>query len=298
MPRLTTTALCLLAVLLAGTATLAGSITGSPIADGWLFGGNALSYGVYVNGTANYAFDTYSTVISIESGSNLDISDGTNSWLPGDTVLGVGGQFIDITAVDAGWPAFTGNTVNRYLYDPDGADVKLQAKFGTDEATFSTSTLAPNAGNGLSSLGTNGGLGAVQIRTSAWFYADDWNQRSGILQLLDKPTHIERGGMSAPDADVARLMWIWDDGDGTDGHVDTWEILLNISLLERLYPGLSGPAPGDSVIMTVQNRDSSYTNGLVTTEAPAPAVPEPATFGIALLGGLGLALAARRRKRS
>jgi hypothetical protein len=284
-----TTAACFLSLFLVGNTVWAGSITGSPILDGWTFGGNSLANGVYVGGTANYGFDTYSTVISVQAGSNLAISDGANSWLAGDTVLGVGGRFVNITAADAGWSAFTGNAVNRLL-GIDGAALKLQAKFGTDLATFSASTLAPVAGNGLGSLGSNGGLGAVQIRTSAWFYAPDWSAASGILQLLDKSSHIERNGATTTDADVARLMWIWD----TD-HVDTWEILLNTSLLARLYPGLLAPAAGDAVIMTVQNRDSSYTNALVTTEA---VVPEPATLSLALLGGLGLALAWQRRKQA
>jgi len=276
----------IVAMLLTAGVGSATTVTGNPVADGWTSNGHSLAKGVYVRGSANYGFDTYSEAITVPTGSNLSISDGTNSWLVGDTVLGVGGRFVDITAAAAGWTAFTGNAVNLLLGGTDlGADVKLQAKFGTGAASFTVSTIAPDAGNGLGSFGTNAGTGAVQIRTSGWFYAADWNAGSGSLQLLDKPTHIVRNGTTEPDADVARLMWIWD---ATNGRVDTWEILLNTSLMDRLTPLFTGgtPAAGDLALMTVQNRDGVYTDALT---------PEPATMALLAAGGVGLLL---RRRRS
>jgi hypothetical protein len=273
---------------------LADSVTGNPAADGWTFNGNSMANGVYVRGSANYSYDTYIAAMNVQAGSNLTIDDGDNSWLADDTVLGVGGHFVDTTAGEAGWPSFTGNAVNLYLGGTDfGADVKLQAKFGTrtavDVASFAASTLAPDAGNGLGSFGTNGGTGAVQIRTSAYFAATDWSAGSGVLQLLKAANHIERNGTSTPDADVARLMWIWDPA---NQRVDTWEILLNTSLMDRLNPRFTGvtPAAEDLVLMTVQNRDGSYTDARVV------GVPEPCTLVFLGTLAIGLLVHARRRR--
>lgn len=177
-----------LLISIIGNAAFATQITGNPAADGWIYNGNALTNGLYVRGNANYAYDAYCTAIIVESGSNLAIDDGANSWLVGDSVLGSGGHFADITAAQAGWTAFTGNAVNLLLGGADmGEDVKLQAKFSTSSGNFSPSTIAPDAGNGLGSLGSNGGNGAVQVRTSGWFYAADWMQSPAHCNFSTSP---------------------------------------------------------------------------------------------------------------
>jgi hypothetical protein len=272
-------------ILLLGVSSALGNVTGDPVADGWIFGGHSLANGVYVRGSANYGYNTYGLQFTVSPGSNLEISDGGNSWLAGDTILGVGGQFAGITPAEAGWTAFTGGAVNSIT----AVNIKLQAKFGTDYSTFSTSTIAPAAGNGAGSLGTNGGTGAVQVRTSAYNTALFWAAGSGTLQLLQSASHIERNGAAAPDADVTRLMWIWD---GSANRVGTWEILLNTSLVQRLDTTFQGPWPsgGNKALMTVQYDDNAYTDALQTlTGIPAP--------GAALLGFIGLGLVGWLKRR-
>jgi hypothetical protein len=282
---------CVLVIVLAGNAAMASPITGNPATDGWISAGNSLENGVYVNGNANYGFNAYGMGCTIQSGSTLDIADGSFSWLPGDTVLGVGGVFQSITAAEAGWSAFSGGAVNSLL--PAGNNpsaLKLLAKFGTSLATWSTSTTAPGAGNGNGSSSSGGGR--VQVRTSGWFGATTltagqtepwtWAGNSGQLLVLDKTDHIEWDGISPdpqPSKYAARMIWNYDAG---VGHVSSWELLLDTSLLNRLLPGHLLPSIGDMAILTVQNGDNNYTNALVTV---AP-VPEPGTLALLVTAGL------------
>lgn len=279
-----------LLALACGSAN-AASVSGDPSADGWIYGGNSLANGVYVRGGANYGFDTYSAGFAIQSGSNLEIADGTTSWLANDNVVAVGGKFAPINAGDAGWGAFTGGAVNALL--PAGENpsaLKLQVKFGTSLATWSTSTVAPGSGNGNSSS-SNGG-GRVQVKTSGYFGATaltagqtepwTWAGNSGQLLVLDKTDHIDWAGQSLPSKYAARMIWNYDTG---SGHVSSWELLLNTSLLDRLDPGHLLPSSGDQAILTVQNGDGAYTDALVNIAV----VPVPAAvwlFGSAL-GMLG-----------
>jgi hypothetical protein len=255
------------ATIFASAWTANASITGNPSADGWTSAGNSLENGTYVRGIANYGFDAYGTGFTVQSGSSLDISAGSLSWLAGDTVLGVGGVFHAISAAEAGWGAFTGGGVNALLSNPTGP--KLQAKFGTSAATWAASTVAPGAGNGAGS-GSLGG-GTVQVRTSGYNTPTLWATGSGLLQSLADPSHIDWTGHARPDAAVARVIWNYD---SSTAEVGSWELLLNTSLLDRLYPGWLLPSIGDMAIATAQNGDNDYTDALVNMSA----VPEPTTM--------------------
>ncbi len=281
--------------VLAGTAA-ASVVTGDPAADGWTSVGRSLANGSYVGGSANYGFEMYSAALTVDSGSSLLMDDGAYSWQMGDTVIGAGGRFVGTTAGEAGWSSFTGNAVNSLLtsqaYGP-----KLQVKLGTANANWSTSTVAPGAGNGSGST-SNGGAGTVHFRTSGWFHATTplssqttdttWSGNSGELMLLDKDDHIRRvdpsvsGGYSYPDKRVARVIWQYDP---SIGKPISWQLLLNVSLLDRQAPaGFAGltPGVGDAAIFSVQDRDSAYTDALATI------VPEPGTMGLLVMGALSL----------
>ncbi len=276
------------------SAAHANVVTGDPSADaGWAWMGHSLENGVYAAGSANYGFHVYSAGFTIQSGSNLEISDGNLSWLAGDTVVGVGGRFESITAADAGWTAFSGNSVNALL---SSTGPRLQVKFGTANAAWATSSTAPGGGDGLS--GSSLGGGRVQVRTSSYFSPDTassgegytWDDHSGQLLVLDKEGHIAWDGVSTqPDKRAARMIWIWDE---IAQHVVSWELLLNVSLLDRIAPvdftGLL-PSIGDQAILTVQDGNSSYTNALVMI------IPEPASLVLLGIGGFTLL---RRRRRT
>lgn len=279
--------MCLIATVVGALTTVASAgLTGNPYTDGWTSGGHSLSNGVYVRTSenVNYAFDTYSTSFSVASGSGLP-----GSWLVGDSVIGAGGVFTDpVSAAAAGWGSIPGNQ-NEKL----GASIstRFQVKFGTADATWSPSTLAPASGDGLGS-GSMGGLGMVQIRTTTDTDTGRpgyWSTNSGLLMELDKTTHATRTGTSNPSTDVARLIWNWD---ADAGHVSSWQILLNTSLLDRLAPGTftgKSPGAGNLAIMTVQNGDGGYTDALVeiqsaTVPIPAPGVALLMTFGVGLVG--------------
>ena len=279
---LSTLTLCL--VLAAAVTVHAESVTGNPIADGWAYAGHSLENGVYVRGSANYGFEMYSAALTVTADSNLFAGSGSTAWLVGDSVLGVGGRFTTVTAAEAGWTTITGGAVNGLLNE----GTKLIAKFGTAEANFSASSVAPASGDGAGST-SNAATGGVFVRSSGWFYAADWMAGAGTLQDLDKASHISRNGTTAPDMAVAQLIWTWNSATQSVG---TWEILLNVSLLERLAPesftGLA-PAAGDLAVMSVQQRDSAYTDSMLTI------VPEPATMSLL---GLGLAALVARRRRN
>lgn len=278
------------ACVFASSAT-ASSVTGDPVADGWTFRGHSLANGTYVRGPANYGFNTYSTSFQVTAGSSLEISDGANSWLAGDTILGMGGSFAGITPGDAGWGAITGTAINSLVGGAAGQTDKFVAKFGTADATFAASGIAPGSGDGVGSTAA-GGLGTVFVRTSVYGSPPD---AAGAGQL-----HVfhdaERTGTSFELA-AGRFVYTWSTDLDPNGHVGSWQFLLNVSLMERLDPLFAGlsPTEGDLGILAVQNGDSVYTDALVAMGTGGVIVPLP-TGGVMGLAGLGALVAIRRRR--
>lgn len=253
--------------------SIRADVTGNPLFDGWTTYGNSLASGTYVFGSANYSYQTFGMGLLVEAGSNLEISDGLYSWDVGDHILAVGG--ILQAPGDLGW-AVTGLSINSRLASVGGP--KLQVKFGTSAATWSPSTIAPGSGNGSSGSGASGGR--IQISTSGYMsltstpYA--WDLNSGQL-LVPTADHIVWSGGTL-DERVARMIWNFDHD---TGEVGSWELLLNVSLVNELNPDYQGLLPdfGDFAIMTVQDGDNAYTDALVAIMT----IPEPTTTQLFVL---------------
>ena len=279
-------------------STLSNDVSGDPVADNWVFSGNSMENGVYVRGDLNVSYDIYTTTFLVDNPEVFDISDHTvdeesfyynyyagvpssNLWDPsaverqweaGHTVVAVGGKFTDITAEEAGWDEFTGNEVNAEL----AGNMRYQAKFGTEDATWAASNVAPDDGDGSGSTG-DGGNATFLVRTSGWLdLPGDEDQsigakHSGEIMGLQQTNHII-GTDGSVNADVVRLIWNWNE---EAGYVDSWQILLNTTLVaEDLGEGdymLTGE--GDPVVTTVQKAGGPITDGFVMVAAPEVAEP-------------------------
>ncbi len=299
-------------IICSSLSAQAATITGNPVNDGWTKGGNSLANGTYIRGEGTFSFDIYSAAFTVEAGSNLDIAAGSYSWLPGDQIVGLGGKFVTTDATTAGWSAFQPNPYipsngdGVAVNDDVSSSSRPVAKFGTSTSNFTPSTTAPfQDGNGNGSLSApdgHGGDGAILARITS-------NRNSGGAGQLGLPDRVDRydavgnlilstsSSAQVTDANfrnVARLMYTWSN-EFAAGHIGTWQFVINVSLLERVYPYNAYPQPGDQANMSVQRGDNRFTDGLAAIPQAA-VVPEPASLAIWVLLGASAIFYHRRRR--
>lgn len=281
-------------VLALGTPAHTAQLTGDPSVDsGWVFAGNSFDQGIYVQGEATFSFDIYSASFNLDATAHSAVINSFTGvgldWLAGDRVLGLGGKFVDNTIADTGWDAndwqwspYSGGG-SAFNDDVSGSS-NPQAKFGTGNAAWTTSTTAPLFGNGSGSTG-DGGFGAIHMRTTVSF-GDRTDAGNSTPDLPDLLRRVDSGGTAvAIDEEFGRLIYI------ADGSVpQSWQWLLNIDLLEREFNGEPTPLAGDLAIASVQRGTNRFTDSMVST------IPEPAS--LALLGLGGLLMLRRNRNRS
>jgi len=277
-----------LVVLLAASATYAVNVTGDPVTDGWIFGGRSLAQGTYIRGAANMGFDIYTTGFTLCSGSNL-VGD---YWDVGDQVLGIGGAINAITDPAAlGWSAITGPAVN----DNWVQDLRIVTKFGTSPTSWSASTIAPNAGNGLGSMsGGNGGAGSVQVSTFSWqIYGG--TLAPGVLHSSQDTNLYAPPYNGNFDDTVGKIIFTLDKPIAEGGELKTWESFLNVSRLAELISLTDYPAVGDRGNQAIQRDDGVNTDGMVVITEPP--IPEPVTMA-GLMLGIGSVLTYVRKRRT
>lgn len=266
-----------LAGLLAGTAS-ASSVSGDPLADGWVFGGNSLALGNYVRGDGVFDYGLYTSAFSLSSGSNLVGS----GWQAGDSILGIGG-------------VITPGAANPNLTQ----SVRLVAKFGTSPSAWQASTITPTGGNGLGSFsGGAGGDGAILLGTDgptqgtgslnpgSSRFVGPGNPGPGNVFEIPLAQRYDGGGVSAMPTSIGKFIFQFD----TNDVLSSWQVLLNRDVLgAQLGAGAEIPGLGDRAIVTLQRSVNStlFTDSLITV------VPAPGALALLGLGGL---CATRRRR--
>ena len=180
--------------IFAGAATArADMLTGDPVADGWSRVANSLDNGFYIRGAGNYSFDTYRRDFTVAAGNPLTTMVG--AWSVGDRVLALGGMFTPTTPVAAGWPNFSGPSVNSLI----NGSVRIVGKFGTSPSAFGPSTVAPGAGNGA------GPMKQVTAGWVRWYSARRASELSPRPMASCKPRRSPSSG-TAWSAPPARLL--------------------------------------------------------------------------------------------
>lgn len=285
------TALALTAALVLAASAHAQTVSGNPSADGWVYGGNSMENGVYVRGGGIFSYGVYQQNIVLSAGSNLLSTVSGSTWSIGDQVIGLGGVFVTSpTAPAAGWGPGSSYSTSQSTGAGGSASVngnvtsslRMVGKFGTDANAWGASSLAPGGGNGLGSTSAgHGGIGAITLGNSV---GDITGTASGLLRLPSVAEIYTGSGTVSISNTVGRMVYNY----GSGGIVTSWELFLNVTLVQTLYGGSYAdlPAFGDANIVTTQRS----TNATLFHDA---VVPTPGAAAILGLGGLA---AARRRR--
>lgn len=265
-----------------GAGVAMAAPTGNPAADGWISGGNAMANGSYIRGAGLWSFEMYASNMTLAPGSALLNTVGGSTWNPGDEVIGLGGVFTAApSAPDNGWGPFSSYTGATNTNTT--SSLRMLGKFGSDPAAWSASTLVPGNGNGNGShSGGFGGLGSVLLANSA---ADLGSFASGSLRLPSVAQIYTGASAININPAVGRMMYIYD----SSTLVSSWQLFLNVSLLDSLYGGTYAdlPAWGDRHSISLQRgTNSTLLQDSMMIPAPGAAV---------MLGLFGLSAARRRR---
>jgi hypothetical protein len=246
-----------------------------------------------------YSANMYTTAFTLTAPSNL-ISSGPDAWNVGDQIVGVGGVYVSTTAAAGGWSAYSGSIAVNSNLTYSGAEpaqangatsTRIVVKYGASAApsAWTTSTAAPDAGNGNAAL-ANGGVGCVLLGTNPYDFSPS---NSGVLidptdspeiQTASGPVVLTDGG------DIGRVITDW-----SGSTLVGFESFLDITLLNTEYGSSSSPpsvAVGNAYDLDLQRGTSTTEITDALGILPTP-VPEPATAS--LLGIGAAALLARRR---
>jgi len=288
--------------MMAAFATIASANpTGNPGLDGWQAGGNSMANGTYIRGAGNFGYTTYISEFTVAAGHNFN-SIGTMAWNVGDQVIGIGGVIDHNTPIASlnGWSgSYTGVATNANLQSASSGG-RMVSKFGASASAWSASTIKPGSGNGLGSDSSgHGGTGSVLIANSNGDFpstASGTLRLPSVFRIYDGASSINLDAASG--IEVGRLIYNWSvDGAGFNV-IDSWQALLNVTLLNSLNgtAALGGntfadlPTFGDRHNIAMQRGSGDVTDALIQ----ANPVPEPATM-VAL--GIGAAAVIRRRTR-
>ena len=264
-------ALVSLCAVAAGGTSRAAFLTGDPVANGWFFAGSSLNAGTYIRGSGNFSFDMYRAQLAAGSGNQLDTLAG---WTTGDIVLGMGGLVT---------PPTTANLTTH---------ARIVSKFTSSPNAWSASTTTVPPGDGLGSFSSgHGGLGSVLIGTDPGSISQGrpggvTATGGGTLTLPFDALQFNGTGSNALDLNVARYIYTVDGF----GLLRSWEVLLNVSFLNRLNTGFASPTFVGRWNQALQRGTSTtdFTDGLnVPTPLPATALAFAAGAGLLGLGRFG-----------
>jgi hypothetical protein len=282
-------------LLMCQTQLWATAISGNPAADTWSFNGNSLNKNTYIRGGGTFSFDIYTNSFVVTAADTGLLAKG---WSVGDTVVGLGGVIVpnDMTAAHTGWStdgvtpvANSDNAVNVDLT----TSVRIVSKFGVSPTSWSASTVKPNAGNGLGSGSAgDGGDGTIELTTNV---NDIANGNAGVLVNPANAVKDTFNGVSWVSTNLSDRSFGLYEFQMSGTLLSSWEMMLNATKLGSLYPYANIPLPGDRLNQALQRSSNAvqFTDGL----ALAPAVPEPTSDLLILLGGIGLLNIRRLRKQ-